>query len=68
MSSALHRFDTPTRTLEPRVFVFGVVMTKQEALRKALDLSERGDHAAAARVLDAAGLWPHDLIEWAGQA
>ncbi len=49
------------------VVVFGIVMTKQEALRKALDLSRRADHAAAARVLDAAGLWPHDLVEWAGQ-
>ena len=25
--------------------------------------AERGDHRAAARVLDAAGLWPHDLVD-----
>lgn len=45
------------------VVVFGQVMSKPDALRKALDLSKRGDHRAAARVLEAAGLWPHDLIE-----
>lgn len=45
------------------VVVFGIGMTKHEALQKALDLSKRADHRAAARVLDAAGLWPHDLIE-----
>ena len=50
------------------VRVFGMPMTRQEALRKALELSQRGDHTAAARVLDEAGLWPHDLIEWARQA
>jgi hypothetical protein len=48
------------------VVVFGAVMTRDEALTKALELSDRGDHTAAARVLDAAGLWPHDLIERAG--
>lgn len=54
---------TPARREKRHVVVFGAVMTRDEALTKALELSDRGDHRAAARVLDAAGLWPHDLIE-----
>ena len=47
------------------VLVFGQVVTKREALDKALELSRRSDHDGAARVSEAAGLWPHDLIEHA---
>lgn len=64
----LHQLDTPTRTLPPRRVVFGVPMTREEALDKALTLHRRRDFEGSARVLDEAGLWVHDLIEWSRNA
>jgi len=68
VSSRLHHLDTPTRQHPDLVVVFGQPMTREEALGKALDLSKRGDHHGAARVLSAAGLWPHDLVDWSQDA